>query len=798
MAKSLPFDIIHRIIVQAYNKHLWPIDFYNLCLVSQSFYNIAAPLLWSDPQLNSLYDLYKFLQAFYLIFSSNTESQYIKQDIIKIKKLDLGFISSYNEEFQNQYKSFSFSASNNYTKINNPYLDNINEPDNYYSSRRFPSKRIPYTSELPPKYKNDFNTYSHFNSSSSFNSSDTNVNLPFLLKFLFEKISGQLQSLIIIGNPSQNIIQITKDIASKNHKAFSNLNSLILLNIKSTSVNKLKMILQNCNKLNHLSIRVNSPQFTNVASEIKELENVLKALPNPELINFLRLDTSYPQDSLIETIIPNFKNLETLQLNGNITNKSFINLFKLQNSNKIKEINELTIYCKDMDEDSIPIEDIINDMENDNNNNNNTNNNISNENINDNNNSNNSLTSQESNNFKNKEFNIKSISYRHCHPYQIDFLLRHCYSSLQILNVYIDSFYKLNLLNKNINQLETLKELYLAYEFSEPGNLQLVYYMYHNSLEVLSIDSSYIRNLEWPFKRQRKYYRNLMFDYDEYKRYEEKYYNEPESLDIGISSEDFESKIDFLVPLKKSKLKTFQCSRCSFDALNTTEIFQICENLEELSFFRVNFLFVIPFDDLVTYFPQNVKKLTIINCGHYTSLILKHYLSLKQLEAIHIDISDVSTDLLMELTKLNNLYSIEIAESFFQNSNLHKYSLCFETMMKVFAEKAEKIIENRKLMINDYSIEDNKSSPKIFKQIKIDFPIYMDYSLNAVRALLKIPDVQCIDIKIEGMSFQPWKSVTKFQSPTCLYQPLNKKQLNFINQRSSYTNNTVWVKKVIS
>ena len=74
----------------------------------------------------------------------------------------------------------------------------------------------------------------------------------------------------------------------------------------------------------------------------------------------------------------------------------------------------------------------------------------------------------------------------------------------------------------------------------------------------------------------------------------------------------------------------------------------------------------------------------------------------------------------------------------------------------------------------------------------------MDYSLKAVRTLLEIPKVQCIDIKIEGLSFQPWRNLTKFQSPTCLYQPVNKKQLHFINQRSSRTNNTVWVKKILS
>jgi len=126
MAKSLPFDIIHKIIILAYNKQLWPIDFYNLCLVSQSFYNIAAPLLWSNPQLYSIYDFYKFLQGFYIIFSSSTEDQCIKQDILKIKKLDLSFLSSYNNEFQNQYNSFSSSFSNNYLKVNNPYTSNSN------------------------------------------------------------------------------------------------------------------------------------------------------------------------------------------------------------------------------------------------------------------------------------------------------------------------------------------------------------------------------------------------------------------------------------------------------------------------------------------------------------------------------------------------------------------------------------------------------------------------------------------------------------------------------------------------
>jgi len=74
----------------------------------------------------------------------------------------------------------------------------------------------------------------------------------------------------------------------------------------------------------------------------------------------------------------------------------------------------------------------------------------------------------------------------------------------------------------------------------------------------------------------------------------------------------------------------------------------------------------------------------------------------------------------------------------------------------------------------------------------------MDYSLNAVRALLAIPEVQCIDIKIEGLSFQPWRSLTTFQSPTCLYQPIKKNQLHILNHRSFYTNNTVWVKKVLS
>jgi hypothetical protein len=513
-----------------------------------------------------------------------------------------------------------------------------------------------------------------------------------------------------------------------------------------------------------------------VDSELKELEDTLKAIPNPELMTFLRLDTTYPQDNLIQTIIPRFKNLETLQLNGNITNQSFLNLFYLQ-GNKIKEINYLTIYCKELNEDNMPIE------------NNNNNNNSD---INHSNGQNESNLSKELQYIKDKEFHIKSICYRHCHPYQLNFLFKHCYHSLQVLNVFIDSYSKLNLLTKNLNYLEKLKELYLAYEYSEVGNLELVYYMYHESLETLSIDSSYIRNIEWPVKRQRKQYRHLIFDYDEYKKCEEKYHIKSETLQLDISAEDIASKIDIIMPLKKSKLKTLQFSRCSFDALNTSEIFQICEDLEEISFFKVNFLFVIQFDDLVTFFPSKVRKLTLINCGHYTSLILRHYLSLGKIEAIHIDISDVSTELLMGLTQLNNLYSIEIAESSFQISNLHKYSLCFETMMKAFAEKAERIIEARKLKSNI------SEEFKIFKQIKIDFPIYMDYSLNGVRALQRIPDVKCIDIKIEGLSFQPWKSVTKFESPTCLYQPVVKKQISIINQRSTHTSNTVWVKKVLS
>lgn len=406
-----------------------------------------------------------------------------------------------------------------------------------------------------------------------------------------------------------------------------------------------------------------------MANETKELESALRALPCPELITFLRIDTSYPQDSLIKNIIPIFKNLETLLLNGDITNQSFIDLFYLQ-GNTIKEINDLTIYCKEIDENAFPIENQDNEA------------------------SENGI-SKELKYIKNKEFNLKSICYRQCHPYQLDFLFKHCFNSLHTLNIYIDSFYKLNLLTNNINHLEKLKELYLSYEFSEPGNLQLVYYIYHESLEVLSIDSSYIRNFEWPTKRERKQYRNLIFDYDEYKNYEEKYNPQTASLPMV---EDIDSKIDFLVPLKKSKLKILQFSRCSFDALNTTEIFEVCENIEELSFFKVNFLFVIPFDDLITYFPRNIKRLTVINCGHFTSLMLKHYIAIGQLEAIHIDISDVSTDLLIALTKLDYLYSIEIAESTFQMSNLHKYSLCFETMLKIFAEKAQQIMKNRKTM----------------------------------------------------------------------------------------------------
>lgn len=776
MAKSLPFDIIHRIIMLAYNKHLWPVDFYNLCLVSQSFYRVAAPLLWSNPQLNSIFDLYQFLHSFYLIFSSNSENQNIKQDILKVKTLDLGFISLYNEEFQNQYQSFSFSSSNNYFKMNNPYIDNnINEPDNYYSPSNSTRKRIPFTSESPLKFKNE----SIYDSNKFINNgrfkANTNLNLSYLLKFLFEKINTQLQSLIIIGNPSKNILQISNELSTKNHKAFSNLNSLILLNINSTSVNKLKNLLQNCDKLQHLSLRINSLSFTNVTTEIKELESVLKAIPKPELIKFLRIDTSYPQDNLISNVIPRFKNLETLQLNGNINNQSFINLFYLQ-ENSIKKISDMTIYSKDPNENIIPLENIMDENNHE-------------ENFNENN------ISRQLKYIKNKTFNVKSICYRHFHPYQLNFLFKHCYTTIHTLNVYIDSFYKLNLLTQNIHQLENLKELYLAYEFSESGNLQLVYYMYHRSLEILSIDSSYIRNLEWPTKRQRKQYRHLLFDYDTYKAYEDKYYHPQNHLSLDISMEDIDSKIDFLVPLKKSKLKTLQFSRCSFDALNTTEIFQICEDVEELSFFKVNFLFVIPFDDLVNYFPYNVKKLTLINCGHYTSLILQHYLSIGLLEAIHFDIGDVSTDLLMELTKLDYLYSIEISESSCPPPDLHKYSLCFETMLKIFAEKAKEIIKSRKTMT---LIPEDKPTPKIFKQIKINFPIYMDYSLKAVRALLEIPEVQCIDIKIEGLSFQPWRNLTKFQSPTCLYQPVNKKQLHFINQRSSRINNTVWVKKIIS
>ncbi|OUM58825.1 hypothetical protein PIROE2DRAFT_15817 [Piromyces sp. E2] len=684
MAKSLPYDIIHRIIIQAYNKQLWPIDVYNLCLVSHSFYNIVAPLLWSNPKLNSIYDLYQFLHSFYLIFSSNTEEQYIKQDILKIKNLDLAFISNYNQEFQNQYKSFSFSVFNNYSKINNPYVDNgFNEPDNYYSSSNKTNKRIPYASELPSKLKNDmssnYNTNNFLNSSysGSLYKKYSNLNLPFLLKFLFENVNRHLQSLIVIGNPTKNILHITNEIAIKNHNAFSNLNSLILLNVNSTLINKLKTILHNCNKLQHLSLRITSPFFTNVETETKELENALKALPCPELITFLRIDTSYCQDSLIKNIIPIFKNIKTLQLNGDITNQTFINLFYLQ-GNEIKEIDDLTIYCKELNENVFPVNEQINDSENNEENQDNL--------------------SKELKYIKDKEFNLKSACYRQFHPYQLDFIFKHCYRSLHTLNVYIDSFNKLNLLTSNLNRLEKLKELYLSYEFSEPGNLQLVYYMYHESLEVLSIDSSYIRNLEWPTKRQRKQYRNLIFDYEEYKKYEEKYNQQMINLPQVASIEDIDAKIDFLVPLKKSKLKTLQFSRCSFDALNTTEIFEVCENLEELSLFKVNFLFVIPFDNLIEYFPRNITKLTVINCGHYSSLLLKHYLTLGQLEAIHIDISDVSTELLIALTKLDYLYSIEIAESSFQMSNLHKYSLCFETMLKIFAEKARKIMDNRKNM----------------------------------------------------------------------------------------------------
>ncbi|ORX41714.1 hypothetical protein BCR36DRAFT_338933 [Piromyces finnis] len=776
MAKTLPYDIIHKIIIQAYNKQLWPIDFYNLCLVSHTFYDIAAPLLWSNPKLNSIYDLYQFLSSFYIIFSSNNKNQNIKQDILKVKTLDLGFISSYNEEFQNQYKSFS----NNYSRVTNPYVDNqFNEPDNYYYNSNTTNKRIPYASELPSKFRNSFPQ--NYNSNNFINScrfslhkNNLNLNFPFLLKFLFENVGRNLQSLTVIGNPTKNILQITNEIATKNHYAFSNLNSLILLNINSTLVNKLKTILFNCNNLQHLSLRINSPSFTNVLTETKELESALKAIPHPELITFLRVDSSFPQDSLINNIIPIFKNLETLQLNGDITNQTFINLFYLQ-GNEIKEIDDLTIYCKDLNENNIPFDDQVNSPAD----------NESNENT----------MPKEIKYIKEKEFNLKSICYRQCSPYQLNFLFKHCFKNLCTLNVYIDSFYKLNILTHNINHLDRIKELYLSYEFSENGNLQLVYYMYHESLEVLSIDSSYIRNLEWPVKRQRKDYRNLIFDYEEYKKYEEKYNHQTINLPMLSSIEDIETKLDFIVPLKKSKLKTLQFSRCSFDALNTTEIFEVCENLEELSFFKVNFLFVIPFDDLVTYFPRNVKKLTIINCGHYTSLMLQYYLTLNQLEAIHIDISDVSTDLLIALTKLDYLYSIEISESSFQISNLHKYSLCFETMLKIFAEKAKQIIENRKIMPIH---PEGKRLPNIFKQIKIDFPIYMDYSLSAVRALLDIHEVQCIDIKIEGLSFQPWKSLTKFQSPTCLYQPVRKTQLHFINHRSFYTKNTVWVKKILS
>jgi len=279
MAKSLPYDIIHKIIIQAYNKQLWPVDFYNLCLVSQSFYNIAAPLLWSNPKLNSIYDLYQFLHSFYIIFSSNTENQYIKQDILKIKNLDLGFLSKYNEEFQNQYKSFSFSVSNNYSKINNPYVDNsFNEPDNYYSSSNKTDKRIPYASELPSKFRNDTPNYNsdNFRNSSysgSFHKNNSNLNLPFLLKFLFEKTNRNLQSLTVIGIPTKYILQNTNEIATKNHHAFSNLNSLILLNVNSTSINKLKTILHNCNKLQHLSLRINSPNFTNGIYNLKFMYN---------------------------------------------------------------------------------------------------------------------------------------------------------------------------------------------------------------------------------------------------------------------------------------------------------------------------------------------------------------------------------------------------------------------------------------------------------------------------------------------------------------------------------------------
>lgn len=271
MAKTLPFDIIHRIIFQGYNKQLWPIDLYNLCLVSHSFYDVATPLLWLNPHLYSIYDFYKFLQGFYIIFSSTTKKQYIKQDILKIKKLDLGFLSTYNNEFQNQYNSFSSSFSNNYSKINNPYIDNnINEYDNYYSSysKNYNSKRIPYASELPSKLKSNFNVNENFINSKNFLIPSTNVNLPFLLKFLFEKINESLQSLILIGNPSKNILQISYNIASKNNNSFSNLNSLILLNINSTSLSKIKEILKNCTKLQHLSLRINGSKLQNISERI--------------------------------------------------------------------------------------------------------------------------------------------------------------------------------------------------------------------------------------------------------------------------------------------------------------------------------------------------------------------------------------------------------------------------------------------------------------------------------------------------------------------------------------------------
>lgn len=192
-------------------------------------------------------------------------------------------------------------------------------------------------------------------------------------------------------------------------------------------------------------------------------------------------------------------------------------------------------------------------------------------------------------------------------------------------------------------------------------------------------------------------------------------------------------------------------------------MFQSCQNLEEISFYRVNFYYNFPYEWTISNYLAKVKRLSIMNCALNTSPILMQFLKLGNLEALRLDIDEVHYELLIKIpSQFQKLKSLEISTIILSPVTINVYSLCFQTMMYLFA---------------------NNNKNRVFEQFRVNFPIYLDYSLKAPRELISLPQFRCLDLKIEGLQLLPWRSCP-WKNYTCIYEPIKR-----------WDSNVYWMKK---